>query len=86
VTDDGRAFRSTRDAEICVCGLARGDHRRSGKYAGMTKSDQSLCLAFRTWNPTIPNAAHFREVCEHPEKFGGFKWKARASADVSTDS
>jgi hypothetical protein len=74
VTDDGRAYRITRDAEICVCGLARAEHVARGEFAGMTKSDQSLCLAFRTSNPTIPNPAHFSEVCAHPEKFGGLKW------------
>lgn len=74
MTDDGRAFRSSRDAEICVCGLARGAHLKVGPFAGMSKHDQPFCLAFRTSLPSIPNPAHFREVCEHPEKFGGLKW------------
>ena len=85
MTDDGRGFRSTRDAEICVCGLARAEHHSSGKFAGLSKSDKPFCAAFRTSNPTIPNPAHFREVCEHPEKYCGLKWNGGEWCDASPD-
>lgn len=67
-------YRTTRDAEVCICGLARAEHRRAGKYAGMSNPAEGFCLAFRTVNPSIPNPAYFAEVCEQPEQFGGLKW------------
>lgn len=71
---DGRASESSRDAEVCVCGLTRDQHRKSGPFKGMGLSDAPFCLAFRTENPRIPDLDHFARVCQDPEKFGGIKW------------
>lgn len=71
MSEDGRAFRTTRDAEVCVCGRARAEHYPRGPFSSMSKSTGPFCLAFRTENPRIVNVELFRQACEHPAKFGG---------------
>ncbi len=82
---DGRASRTSRDAEVCVCGLTRDQHRTRGAFKGMGPSDAPFCLAFRTENASIPDLEYFTRVCADPEKFGGIKWPTKPCAQPSPD-